>query len=208
MGITNTGVVRKEKILMTEDFYSLEYFAGINRIEADQAAKLAEWAIENLWPSRVVDFGAATGLYLEPFKRIYTPRKVDILGLELSNNAFDPKVARAPGYVLKHDITLPVGPETERFDLALCIEVLEHIPEEFTDQVIRNICAAGLTVIISAAVPGQGGEHHHNEQPHQYWIDKFTAHGKKLNEPLTRSLIDKLNGGWAMPWIGNFMVFF
>jgi hypothetical protein len=35
-------------------------------------------------------------------------------------------------------------------------------------------------ILFSAAIPGQGGEHHVNEQPWEYWRHKFAAHEFEL----------------------------
>jgi hypothetical protein len=64
-----------------------------------------------------------------------------------------------------------------RFDLVQCLEVAEHLPERAADGLIDSIVRHGDVVLFSAAVPGQGGTHHVNEQPVEYWRDKFAARG-------------------------------
>lgn len=63
-----------------------------------------------------------------------------------------------------------------RFDLVQSLEVAEHIQpgaaDTFVDNVVRH--ADGL-LLFSAAPPGQGGEFHVNEQPYDYWRQKFAA---------------------------------
>jgi hypothetical protein len=44
-------------------------------------------------------------------------------------------------------------------------------------QFVENLVAHGDVVLFSAAVPNQGGEHHVNEQPPDYWRRQFAAHG-------------------------------
>ena len=43
-------------------------------------------------------------------------------------------------------------------------------------------------ILFSAAVPGQGGYHHINEQPHEYWHNKFAEKGFKMYD-IIRPLI-------------------
>ena len=58
------------------------------------------------------------------------------------------------------------------------LEVAEHIPIESADVFIENLVrhSDGM-ILFSAAPPGQGGEFHVNEQPYDYWRQKFKRHG-------------------------------
>jgi hypothetical protein len=64
-----------------------------------------------------------------------------------------------------------------RFDLVQSLEVAEHLPADKARDFIETLTAHGPLVIFSAAVPGQGGEHHVNEQPLEYWRKKFLDRG-------------------------------
>ena len=46
-------------------------------------------------------------------------------------------------------------------------------------------------VIFTAALPGQGGTHHVNEQPHEFWDELFRACGYRRSA-LAESLLDDL----------------
>lgn len=65
----------------------------------------------------------------------------------------------------------------QQFDLVQSLEVAEHIDAKNSDCFVANLVrhANGL-LLFSAAPPGQGGEHHVNEQPYDYWRHKFAAH--------------------------------
>ncbi len=60
------------------------------------------------------------------------------------------------------------------------LEVAEHIPEQAADTFIDSLTRHGRLILFSAATPGQGGEHHVNEQPPRYWQAKFAARGFQL----------------------------
>jgi hypothetical protein len=62
-----------------------------------------------------------------------------------------------------------------RFDVVQCLELAEHLAEHAADGLIESIVRHGDVVLFSAAVPGQGGTHHRNEQPLQYWRETFDA---------------------------------
>jgi SAM-dependent methyltransferase len=65
----------------------------------------------------------------------------------------------------------------ETFDLVVCLEVGEHLPAVNAADLVASLCAHGDMVLFSAAPPGQGGEHHVNEQPYSYWKTQFEANG-------------------------------
>ena len=64
-----------------------------------------------------------------------------------------------------------------RFDLAVCLEVAEHLPPSRAASFVADLCAAAPVVVFSAAIPGQGGTGHLNEQWPGYWADWFTGLG-------------------------------
>ena len=57
----------------------------------------------------------------------------------------------------------------------MSLEVAEHIEPEFVDMFIKNLVNASDKILISVAPPGQGGHHHVNCQPVEYWVSKFSA---------------------------------
>jgi hypothetical protein len=56
-----------------------------------------------------------------------------------------------------------------RVDLVHCQEVVEHIEEKYLDNLLSSL-ACGRIIIMTNALPGQGGHHHVNEQPTEYWV--------------------------------------
>jgi hypothetical protein len=63
------------------------------------------------------------------------------------------------------------------FDLVQSLEVAEHLPEASARGFVASLVRHGDVVLFSAAVPGQGGEHHVNEQPPEYWRGLFAEQG-------------------------------
>lgn len=62
------------------------------------------------------------------------------------------------------------------WDLAVCLEVAEHLTEDAGDRLIEKLAQIARVVLFSAAIPGQGGHGHINEQWPGYWVDRFYAH--------------------------------
>lgn len=118
----------------------------------------------------VVDFGCGQGDWLLEAGNLGA---ATLLGLEtyaLEGGATLPIPSRAA------DLTMPISLD-RRFDIALCLEVGEHIEQRHADTLVASLAAAAPLVLFSAAVPGQGGVGHVNEQPPAYWHAKFRAHG-------------------------------
>jgi SAM-dependent methyltransferase len=99
-------------------------------------------------------------------------------------------VERAITPIVLHD--LRDAPYLMPVDLLHCCEVVEHVAERYLPNLLATL-ANGRVIAMTHAVPGQGGHHHVNEQPAEYWIERVealgytylpeeTAHGKELIE--------------------------
>jgi SAM-dependent methyltransferase len=87
-----------------------------------------------------------------------------------------------------------IGP----FDLAVCLEVAEHLPAWHSAKLL-DILACGRRLIFSAAHPNQGGTLHVNERPAEYWIARLGARGFRLapSDQELRTEVARLN---LAPW--------
>ena len=65
----------------------------------------------------------------------------------------------------------PVG----AFDLAVCVEVAEHLRKHAAPTLVDALTLAAPVVLFSAATPGQGGHGHLNERPRAFWHALFGA---------------------------------
>ncbi len=70
------------------------------------------------------------------------------------------------------DLTKPLKLK-EKFDLAISLEVAEHLPEKSAEIFIDSLTGLSDIILFSAAIPYQRGTNHINEQFPEYWIDKF-----------------------------------
>lgn len=82
----------------------------------------------------------------------------------------------------------------KKYDLVISLEVAEHLEEFSADSFVESICLHSDTIIFSAAIPGQGGQNHLNEQWPNYWAKKFSKHSYVFLD-LIRPLI------WDNPWV-------
>ena len=68
--------------------------------------------------------------------------------------------------------------DTESFDLAISLEVGEHLPVARAASLVSDLCALSDVVLFGAAIPFQGWQRAHvNEQWQSYWAAKFAANG-------------------------------
>ena len=77
------------------------------------------------------------------------------------------------------------------FDVAICLEVAEHLQPEASDALIAFLCAQAPVVIFSAGIPGQGGNGHINCQAREAWHDRFRRHDFHLAHQLRPRLQDE-----------------
>lgn len=66
------------------------------------------------------------------------------------------------------------------FDIAISVEVAEHIDNTYVDSFIRNVCSQSNVVLFSAALPFQGGTGHINEKRCSFWKQKFNKYGYEI----------------------------
>jgi len=95
-----------------------------------------------------------------------------------------------------HDLSTPLDLK-RRFDLVQSLEVAEHLPADKADLFVDNLVGHGDIILFSAAVPHQGGEHHVNEQPPEYWRNRFASRGYAAFDFLRPRLTGRSE---VMPW--------
>jgi hypothetical protein len=64
-------------------------------------------------------------------------------------------------------------------DLVHCQEVVEHIDPIHIGKLLHSL-SCGKFLVMTHAFPGQGGHHHVNEQPSEYWIQALANYGLEL----------------------------
>lgn len=117
--------------------------------------------MELLNPQSVIDIGCGTGNFLSVFKKNGIKKVLGIDGKWARKDLLFRYLTEQE--FIETDFEEPIMIEG-KFDLALCLEVAEHIPEEFADSFVANLCRLSDVVVFSAAIPSQGGQSHVNEQ--------------------------------------------
>lgn len=120
----------------------------------------------------VVDVGCGQGIIAEEF-RIHG---AEVVGID---NGWVPlDRMRLPLENFRQmDIETEDFPITGRWALGMSLEVVEHLTPYGGDKVVKFLAENCRFVLFSAAMPGQGGYGHINEQWPSYWIEKFRVCG-------------------------------
>jgi SAM-dependent methyltransferase len=145
---------------------------------------LWEQLIQYFGVSTVLDVGAGEGHAVKWF----VEHGCDAFGID----GLEANVQHS-ALLWRHDLLVGpyIWPHILSVDLVWCCEVVEHIDPAKVDNVLDTL-ANGRVVAMTHALPGQGGYHHVNLQPPQYWIERMVARGyRQSEEPWWRGYAEK-----------------
>jgi Methyltransferase domain len=119
--------------------------------------KVARRVLTDLQPESVLEVGWGTGMLVEQLREL----DVDAGVLDASENA----------------IAGAVAPLDRKYDLVLCIDVLEHVPALDAEETIENLCAATDRILFSSSPSGYAEPTNVNVQPLEVWSAHFARQG-------------------------------
>ena len=151
--------------------YSARYYEGLKEDSAASARAVVPIALQ-LFPARsVVDVGCGSGTWT----RASLDAGCDAIGID-GHVVQHGQLLFPPDRFHRRDLSRPLS-LPNRCDLANCLEVAEHLAPSRAPSFVSDLCNLADVVLFSAAVPGQGGTHHVNEQWPSYWIPLFERQG-------------------------------
>jgi len=157
---------------MDKNIYNKEWFKARVRYHGP-VESITRWLIKEYGPFKSsLDLGAGDGWYSHILANAGTiAYAVDFHKWEL------PQMPTKTVKCITHDLCKPLDLK-KKFDLVICIEVAEHLPESaaniLCDTVARH--TKGL-LVFTAAGQGQGGDGHINCQPKWYWDGRLEDRG-------------------------------
>jgi SAM-dependent methyltransferase len=161
------------------EVYSGEFFSGQAAGSARSAAVVVPRLLSLLQVRSVIDVGCGIGTWAAAFLANGIP---DVLGVD--GDYVDRSQLRIPKEnFAARDLQKPIRLD-KTFDLAVCLEVAEHLPESRASGLVDDLATLAPAVLFSAALPGQGGTHHLNEQYLSYWADFFSKHNFEGIDPI------------------------
>jgi hypothetical protein len=156
----------------------LRFFAGI-----------ADKIVGEIDPHTVLDAGCAMGFLVEALR----DRGVEAFGVDVSEYALQQVRPDLRGYCWVGSVAEPLP---RRYDLIVCIEVLEHLPKEVGERAIANFCQASEDVLFSSTPLDYREATHFNVQPPEYWSDQFAA------QSFVRDV--DFDASFVAPWAARF----
>jgi SAM-dependent methyltransferase len=135
---------------------------------SDDAQCIVPVIMELFHPRSVLDVGCGLGNFLQEFQNAGVQDVTGIEGSWLDKS----KLVISEQYVQIHDLETEVS-LGRKFDVALCLEVAEHLKPEAAEHLVKTLTTHSDVVVFSAAIPYQGGQNHINEQWLGYWQTLF-----------------------------------
>jgi SAM-dependent methyltransferase len=151
--------------------YSEQFFVGQKDLSYRSAQQVIP-IVQQFVPIRsVCDVGCGVGTWLRAFREAGVE---DMVGLD--GRYVDKNLLEIPGSAFQ-EVDLRQRLRLDRsFDLAMSVEVAEHLPESRSISFVEDLTRLAPVVLFSAAIPRQGGTAHLNEQWQSHWAAIFAQY--------------------------------
>ena len=155
-----------------EETYTRSFYQRL-RGGATRSAEVIVPLVLQMIPVRsVVDVGCGDGSWLAVFRELGVNE-----GLGIDGDYVDRSLLQIPQERFRAmDLTRTFALERV-FDLAVSLEVAEHLPAESAATFVECLTRLAPFVLFSAAIPSQGGQGHVNEQWQDQWAALFRERG-------------------------------
>jgi SAM-dependent methyltransferase len=152
--------------------YSKHFYKGQSIGSFSSAEAIVPYVLEILNIKSVVDMGCGVGSWLSVFLKNGVK---DVLGFD--GSWVDTDMLQIPNDCFRACDLKQLGPVERTFDLAMSVEVAEHLPESCAEDFVDKLTSFSKMVLFAAAIPCQRGRHHVNCQWPEYWADLFRKRG-------------------------------
>lgn len=143
-----------------------------NSVAAEQVLPIL---FEVYKPASILDVGCGLGNWIQVAKKMGINDITGVDGSYVNRSLLKINVEE----FVEKNLTEPFD-LGRKFDLAICLEVAEHLPESSANGLIQSLTLHADVIMFSAALPGQGGQNHINEQWPKYWQKIFNNHGFEM----------------------------
>jgi SAM-dependent methyltransferase len=161
--------------------YGKEFMLYAGRSSLHSASVITSLLSDLISPRSVLDIGCARGTWLKAWSKHLGSG--DYHGVD--GGYVDPAMLEIPPERFTA-ASLDAGFDLGRsFDLVQSLEVAEHLEPSSSQRFVSCLARhSSRFVLFSAAPPGQGGEHHINERPYEYWRDLLAREGFEVFDVL------------------------
>ncbi|WP_296041629.1 class I SAM-dependent methyltransferase [uncultured Agrobacterium sp.] len=179
---------QNRETLYTADFYS-EQSAGSRQ----SAEVISDIVMQKFQPRTVIDIGCGVGTWAAAF----ASRGCEVTGID---GSYVPEqhlcIPRSRFRPLDLSQT-PYPTIQEKYDLVVCLEVIEHLNPEIGEKFLDFITSCSSNVLFSGAIPGQSGVGHVNERWQSYWVAQFAERGYRCLDVIRAEV---WNNDRVSPW--------
>lgn len=170
-----------------DKIYDQSYFDFVERTTRHSADAIAASIVADLKPKSVIDVGCGTGALLDALSQ----RGVAVRGFERAAAGLQYCQDRGLN-VRDFNILKDSAQGEDQADISICMEVGHQLPAENADRLVELLCFLAPIAVFSSEIPGGGDRRVLNEQPHDYWIQKFLGKSYELDGGLTEK--------WRSAW--------
>jgi methyltransferase family protein len=171
--------------------YSKHFYEHVLSTSRTSAQEIVPLILEFIHPESVIDIGCGNGDWLSVFRDCGVE---NTLGLD--GDWVDRSTMLIPSdRFLSRDLSIPLELD-QTFDLALSLEVAEHLPRISAETFVNSLTSLAPVVVFSAAIPFQEGTHHVNEQWPDYWAALFQEKGFLAIDCIRRRIWQNDNVDW------------
>ncbi len=160
-----------------EKIYNEKFYKNRDNSTAYSAKKVLELFKPYFNIDSVIDFGCGVGTWLKVAKELFG-ENITVRGLDGDYVQKELLQIRENEFV-PTDLSQRVKLD-DRYDLAISLEVAEHLSESRAKSFVDDLCMASDLVLFSAATTFQGGDGHVNERRLSYWQRFFDENNYEL----------------------------
>ena len=150
-------------------------------------SSIADRIVSDIGSSTVLDAGCAMGFLVECLRE----RGIEAWGLDVSEYAIQNVHPDVQPYCWAGSVfeSFP-----RKYDLIVCIEVLEHLPQPESEQALANLCRHTDDILFSSTPVDYKETTHFNVQQPEYWAEMFCRQGFLRDVDFDTSIISP----WAV----------
>lgn len=163
--------------------YNKDFYESRREGSRRSAEEIVPIIMEMVRPESVIDVGCGVGTWLSVFRDMGIEEILGIDGEWVDIEMLQIPQERFLSFDLKRPLII-----NRSFDLALSLEVAEHLPEESAEPFVDSLVKLAPVVLFSAAIPLQVGKGHLNEQWPDYWADHFEKRGYLVVDAIRRTI--------------------
>jgi len=149
-------------------FYNNKFYEGEAERSFESVNEVFSLLFQIYKPKSMVDFGCGQGTWLAAAEQLGVKNLKGYDGEWVDKDKLYSKKVDFEQVNLEREIK-----NENKFDIAVSLEVAEHLKEESATIFVNSICNASDIILFGAAIKGQGGINHINEQKQSYWIKLF-----------------------------------